>query len=89
MYLRLHVLENVDSFIKACDLILMNGMLLNSIDCCKFMMFIALVIVSAAVCRGFGWHVLGDLDVTHACFVFGFQVQGRGTVQPGACLGAT
>ena len=53
------------------------------------MMFIALVVVSAAVCRCFGWHVLGDLDVTHACFVFGFQVQGRGTVQLGACLGAT
>ena len=52
-------------------------------------MFNALVIVSTVVCHGFGWHVLGDLDVTHACFLFGFQVQGRGTVQPGACLGAT
>ena len=51
------------------------------------MMFIAFVNVSAAVCRGFGWHVLGDLDVTHACFVFAFQVQDRGTVQPGTCLG--
>ena len=39
--------------------------------------------------RVFGGRVLGDLDVTHACSVFWFQVQGQGTVKSWCSIGAT
>ena len=67
-------------------------MLLNSmvtVICDGFGFLIALDENYVSICRGFGGHVLGDIDVTHACFVSCFQVQGRGTVQSGACLRTT